>query len=178
MLSFYFDMDGTLCEWKPVRDFSVLYQPGYFLNLKPQENVVNLLLSLLDRGYSISILSAILGTQQEAEKRIWLGRVFGDRRPEIKTIFVPNGANKGKYVSVSPETILLDDYSLNLLKWREAGGAAIKVLNGINGAGNKWSGARLNAMEPISVSEVLARAASERIVLSKQRKLNFGIASV
>lgn len=160
VLNFYFDMDGTLCEWKPTKDLSVLYMPGYFLNLRPQENVVKLLTDLLDAGYKVSVLSAVLGPQQEAEKRIWLGRVFGERRPEIPAIFVPCGGNKSKYVSVSSETILIDDHSPNLVQWVNAGGNGIKVLNGFNGSGKNWKGERIDSAAPILVSEVIGKSVS------------------
>ncbi|MBQ6105728.1 MAG: hypothetical protein IJL03_07250 [Lachnospiraceae bacterium] len=155
MLHFYFDMDGTLCEWKPCKDLSVLYRPGYFVGLKKQEHVVTLLCDLLDAGYPCTVLSAVLGEQQESEKRIWLGRVFGDRRPEIPAIFVPNGSNKSHYVSATEETVLLDDHSPNLTKWYSAGGTGIKVLNGFNGSGKNWQGPRVDARGKISVEEVL-----------------------
>ena len=166
MLHFYFDMDGTLCEWKPCEDLSVLYKPGYFLGLKRQEHVVSLLCELLDRGYPCTVLSAVLGEVQEAEKRIWLGRVFGDRRPEIPAIFVPNGSNKSHYVSVNEETVLLDDHSPNLTKWKAAGGTGNKVLNGFNGSGRTWQEGRADARGRISVEEVLQLAKAGKTAVS------------
>lgn len=163
MLQFYFDMDGTLAEWKCIKDISVLYMPGYFLDLRPQEHVVKLLLDVLDAGYPVSVLSACLGPQQESEKRIWLGRVFGDRRPEIPAIFVPNGANKSKYVNVTNETVLIDDHSPNLVQWSNAnGGIGIKLLNEFNGSGRNWKGPRIDSSKPIPLSEVLAIARATR----------------
>lgn len=161
MLHFYFDMDGTLCEWKPCKDLSVLYRPGYFLGLKKQEHVVTLLCDLLNAGYPCTVLSAVLGDLQENEKRIWLGRVFGDRRPEIPSIFVPNGSNKSRFVSVNENAVLLDDHSPNLKNWKAAGGTGIKVLNGWTGSGKNWQGPRIDGRERISVDEVL-RIARER----------------
>ena len=159
MKRFYFDMDGTLAEWRPAKSLGYLFVPGYFESLAPQEHVVRLAKQLVCTGHSVCILSAVLGPQQESEKRAWLQREFGDLLSEIHVVFVPCGANKSKYVVVDRDAVLLDDHSPNLWQWYHAGGVEIKAINNINGSGKSWRGSRVDALSPIPVTAFLALTA-------------------
>ncbi|MFQ9404087.1 MAG: hypothetical protein ACLR1Z_09985, partial [Eubacterium sp.] len=43
----FVDMDGTLAEFKPVDTLETLYEKDYFLNLKPNENVLGAIKQLI-----------------------------------------------------------------------------------------------------------------------------------
>ena len=58
---------------------------------------------------------------------------------------VPNGVSKFDY--------LIDDYTKNLFDWNDAGGVAIKFLNGINNNSKQWQG--LNVKSNASLYEDL-----------------------
>lgn len=126
----YFDMDGTLAEWRPASSMEELLTPGYFASLAPHRHVVTL-------------------------AKEWLAREFGDLLSELTIVFVPCGANKSHYVDAQG-CVLLDDHSPNLWQWYRAGGVAVKALNQINGSGRSWKYARIDVLSPISVASFLA----------------------
>lgn len=149
---YFFDMDGTLCEFKPGATMEELYSKGYFRSLKPQKNVCSLLHSLMLAGKEVYVLSAVLGTQQEKEKRDWL---FDNRiwLPQNHILFVPCGTNKASCINVSKDTILIDDHTPNLLGWQSAGGTGVKVLNGINGRHGRWKGKAISTGSQLNAEE-------------------------
>ena len=60
--------------------------------------------------------------------------------PEIEKthrVFVPYGHDKKDFVDAK-DCILIDDFTQNLFSWEEAGGIAIKYINGINSTNNSW----------------------------------------
>ena len=139
-MKYYFDMDGTLCEFRTDAKPEDLYRDGYFRSLKEPPGVVALLKLLVRSGRDVYVLSAVLGTKQETEKRAWLTD-HGIVLPESHLIFVPCGTNKANAVPfVGKETVLIDDHTPNLLDWKAAGGTGIKVLTGINGKHGRWKG--------------------------------------
>lgn len=143
----FVDLDGTAAEWLPVDEFEDLFKEGYFLNIKPHENVVAAIEALhKENGPEIFVLSAYLTESQYAlkEKNIWVEKYFpymhrGNR------LFVPQNIRKSEYVralvgDVNNDYVLLDDYSKNLHDWVSAGGRGIKLLNGSNGTVGSWKG--------------------------------------
>ena len=54
----FVDMDGTLAEWKNVESENVLYEKGYYENLKPNENLLNAIKELIQKGENVFILSS------------------------------------------------------------------------------------------------------------------------
>ena len=79
----FVDMDGTLAVFKPVDELETLYEQGYFLNLQPQENVVEAIREIITKHpeIEVNILSAYLSDSEYAlaEKNKWLDRYL----PEI-----------------------------------------------------------------------------------------------
>jgi len=146
----YFDLDGTLAEWKKASSMRELFENHYFLNLKEQKNILNFARSLAENAcHEVYILSAFLPNCTALEdKTLWCV----EKAPEIKNrIFIINGSNKADAVikilhqeALTNDDILIDDYSKNLNEWTNAGGKAIKWLNGINGNGNTFKGPRTN----------------------------------
>lgn len=139
----FVDMDGTLAEFKVVDTLERLYEPGYFLNLEPNVNVVSAIKELIDNHKEIDvyIMSAVLSDSKYAlnEKKEWLQKHL----PEIsmeKCIFPPCGSDKKDFIpnGVRSDDFLLDDYSVNLNAW-EPPARGIKLLNGINGTHGTWN---------------------------------------
>lgn len=57
----FIDMDGTLAEFRNVDTLEKLYEPGYFLNLQPNSNVVNAVKLLIEKAdVEVYVLSAYL----------------------------------------------------------------------------------------------------------------------
>lgn len=140
----FVDMDGTLAKWHNVESEEILLEKGYYENLEPNENLVNVIKELIKNGEDIYILSSFLSNSNFAleEKKKWLEKYL----PEIsheKQIFVKYGDNKASYIpgGIDKNDYLIDDYTKNLIPWKESGGIGIKFLNGINNTKGTWKGA-------------------------------------
>lgn len=143
----FVDMDGTLAVFKPVDEMETLYEKGYFLNLTPQENVVEAIREIATNHSEIevNILSAYLTDSKYAlqEKNEWFDRHL----PEIDSdhrIFVPCGTDKKEGIreGIRSNDFLLDDYTKNLNEWQPPA-RGIKLLNGINHTRGSWPHDRL-----------------------------------
>lgn len=72
--------------------------------------------------------------------------------PELshkKRIFVKYNDNKKDYIDggITSSDYLIDDYTKNLIDWKNAGGTGIKYLNGINHTNKTWEGFLLKNSE-------------------------------
>lgn len=141
----YVDMDGTLAEWKAAKKVEDLLKEGYFLNLAPNQNVVDAIRRLISMGADVKILSHFLSESRyaAAEKRAWVQKHL----PEIPAANIWLAAchlPKTQCILVHGKTmngaVLLDDYTKNLTEWAAAGGTATKLLNGVNGTHGTWTG--------------------------------------
>jgi len=148
----FFDLDGTLAEFRYVDKKEELYTEGYFLELKPHENVVNAFKHLCDENaHDIFILSAYLVDSKYAkhEKKEWVKKYIS---PSFKNIILlPCGESKAAAVEtymgegVDGDCFLIDDYNLNLKQWESAAGkgTAFKLINDCNDRNGSWQGVRI-----------------------------------
>lgn len=149
----FVDMDGTLTEWNNVEKEDVLYEQGYYENLKPNEILLQEIKNLIYQGEDIYILSSFLNESKYAlqEKQNWLKKYLPELSDD-KKIFVKYGDNKTAYIpnKIGLNDYLIDDYTKNLLEWKEAGGTGIKFLNGINHTKKTWDGFMLKNNEKLT----------------------------
>ena len=140
----FFDIDGVLAEFRE-SSYQELLSRGYFLDLKPQQEVIDALeLLARDPSLQVYVLSAFLEESLYAleEKKIWVARhIPAAAEGLVHCIYLPCGSDKAAAVpgGIRPKDILVDDYNLNLNSWA-AGGIAIKLLNGINNRHGSWKG--------------------------------------
>lgn len=159
----FVDMDGTLAEFKTVDTLETLYEKDYFINLKPNENVLGAIKQLIaDNDFDVYILSAYLTDSRYAleEKNAWLDKYLPEL-PQEKRLFVPCGTDKSVAVLglIRPDDYLLDDYTKNLSEW-EPPARGIKLINGINHTNGTWQGDKIqftHAPEELSsmISDVM-----------------------
>lgn len=159
----FVDMDGTLAEFKTVDTLETLYEKDYFINLKPNENVLGAIKQLIaDNDIDVYILSAYLTDSRYVleEKNAWLDKYLPEL-PQEKRLFVPCGTDKSVAVPglIRPDDYLLDDYTKNLSEW-EPPARGIKLINGINHTNGTWQGDKIqftHAPEELSsmISDVM-----------------------
>ena len=159
----FVDMDGTLCGWRSGANMQELLRPGFFTEMKLQENVaeaVNLLARTDD--VEVYILSAVLPESKtaKAEKNAWLdaNRIMV---PQERRIFCHCGTPKSEAIEggIRPTDILLDDYSRNLHEWASNAAHAIKVYNGINGSHGSWHGdSVVSTMHPMDIVQYIRQS--------------------
>ena len=156
-----FDMDGTLAEWREVKDPSEYFKKGFFITLK--ENVggickyADTLSKCADGEYKVFVLSAYNpGSSAYEEKQKWCDE-HTPHIPREQRLFVPYGTNKAEFYKemlkkeeLTPEDVLVDDYSVNLQDWTTAGGSAIKWLNPFNGKTGTFKGFRTDSVFELS----------------------------
>ncbi len=137
----FVDMDGTMFEWKSASTYENLFEKGYYEYLEPYQDVVNSINRLcttlndinnpFDEIYILSsYLSGSKYAKEEKNKSLDKYTLIG----EDNRIFIPDGDIKSDYIPfITKNDYLLDDYTkVNLNKWKEAGGTAIKLINDIN----------------------------------------------
>lgn len=142
----FVDMDGTLCRFTYVSR-RMLYSKGYFASLAPDKDVVDAVKRLHREGERVCILSCYLKDSIFArkEKERWLKRNI----PGIPYILIPCGSSKAEAAEkmsgrrLCSADVLLDDFTDNLNEWKEKGGTALKLLNGINDTKGCWKGERI-----------------------------------
>lgn len=96
---FFFDLDGTVCEYK-FTSIDSFYEEGFFKDLIPFENIVNTIKQLLkDRNNEVYIVSKYLDSKYAInDKNTWLNNYL----PEINEnhrIFIPYSAKKNRLYS-------------------------------------------------------------------------------
>lgn len=143
----FVDMDGTLAKYQSVDTMELLFEKGYFLNLEPQQNVVDAIKKIIQEHPEkpVYIMSSVLSDSKYAlqEKNEWLDKYLPEIDREHR-IFPPCGENKLDYVpnGIRSTDFLLDDYTNNLTLW-EPPAKGIKLLNGINHTNETWKGSML-----------------------------------
>ena len=156
----FFDMDGTLAEWRNIT-FSadikrpedieeavkklneILLTPGYFRSLLPYENVVEAVKILIGGGFNVHIASCAMNHEDKngpaGEKLDWISSYIPEL-PRENIHIIPNGADKAKFLGISEGDVLVDDYTKNLSEWERSGGVSVKLLNDVNEKKGTWSG--------------------------------------
>lgn len=155
----FFDMDGTLAEWREAATLEELLKPGYFETLKPTDLVEFANELAKNQNFHCYVLSAYMPESNALkEKKEWCKKYL-PQFDESHLLFVPCGVSKAKFVAealhfdyfmdeteerqvLSEHDFLVDDYSYNLNDWAAAGGNGIKWINDVNGEGKRFKGWR------------------------------------
>ena len=172
----FFDMDGTLAEWRNIMFSTQIKKPedveraveklnrilttkGYYYSLLPHTSLCESAEILSGKeNTELYIITCVMPANEtcspEEEKRRWIKREVPFIKEE-NIIIVPNGKNKTKYVpgGIKKGDVLVDDFTKNLREWEEAGGIGVKFLNEINEKKGTWRG---NAVSIESSPEQIA----------------------
>lgn len=157
-LIFFVDMDGVIAKYDryaydrpngPIRGTALFeHEPShYFLHCKPDPTGIAMLEGLMlikdAKTYVLTSVAPHIPWAIE-DKMSWLEH--NCPCVDIKRQFIATRSDKTEVAramtlakTLSETTILIDDFNPNLLKWRNAGGKAVKYLNGVNSP-TSWSG--------------------------------------
>lgn len=141
-------MDGVLADFngQPNAMQRFITEDGFFQKLAPTPLVKKLNDALKNKNLreKVYILSASPTPRADIDKMLWLFEHLPNI--ELENVIIVRGgkgADQRKAQYANSHSILFDDYSGNLLSWERAGGIGVKVVNGTNGKGVKWTGDRL-----------------------------------
>lgn len=139
----YVDLDGTLAVWRQASSIEELYEAGYYADLPEHSNVADAIRIIMRERPDITVrtMSAYFTDSAFAlrDKHTFIDRVL-PALPADNRIFVPYGKNKADYIAPGDKQILLDDYTRNLMQWRESGYSGIKLITDINHTRGTWDG--------------------------------------
>ena len=139
----YYDMDGVLADFEgqPNALERFITEAGFFQKLKPTRLAQRLNDLLAYDNNEVYILSASPNERADIDKVLWLFEHMPNlKRENINIVKSGKGAKKRKAKYAKESSVLVDDYTTNLLEWESKGGKGIKCLNGRNGKGGKWKG--------------------------------------
>lgn len=161
----FLDMDGFLAIYERdayktecgITPGLCLYQDEkahYFRTCKRDDAAYALAQDIM-RQFETYILTTIPPETpwSEVDKDLWLN----DKVPEVDTAtqLIIADSDKAETIMVlqqletlTENMILIDDYNPNLHTWREAGGTAIKYLNGLNSK-ESWDGPTITREEAV-----------------------------
>lgn len=138
---YFFDMDGTLVEYRQGCTMSDLKKKNYFASLKPEWNMIEAMLELnSQKDTKVYILTKVYPKAfpySIREKQEYISKYI----PEMvnRTIMVNGdiGETKSEKIKITigkfdSDCFLIDDFTENLIEWESEGGTPIKYLNGIN----------------------------------------------
>lgn len=163
MKKVFFDLDGTLAEWRNEAKREDLLEKGYFISLKPMTEMVDAAKRLMENGFETYVISKYwtCGDYALPEKKEWCAKYL-PFIPADHLLFVPDEMEKAEIVKeitgveVSRDDVLIDDYTKNLIEWTQSGGIGIKCINGWNDKTGKFIGPRVKTAD--DVLEVLCRS--------------------
>lgn len=144
-INIFVDMDGVLALYDK-DTVNKMYNEGFFISRPAQKGNLNLVKTLMnDCNVDVYILSSLLADSEFIlkEKNEWLDKHLPEL-PFEKRIFVPEGVAKSTFINSklnglhNSTNVLIDDYTVNLVKWEEDGYLALKMLNGLNNTNGLW----------------------------------------
>ena len=135
MIKLFLDLDGTLAKFNSKKNALQRFdnEKGFFSSLKPYKNieVINQLATC--GNVEVYVISATPNEQADQDKMIWIKTYLNQIKQE-NICFCRLNENKAKVIKdklnieIDKECILLDDYTKNLVEWKNLNGIGIKRL--------------------------------------------------
>lgn len=135
MLKLFLDLDGTLAKFNSKKNALKRFdnEKGFFSSLKPYKNI-EVINELATYGnVEVYVISATPNEQADQDKMIWIKTYLKQIKQE-NICFCRLNENKAKVIKdklnieIDKKCILLDDYTKNLIEWKNLNGIGIKRL--------------------------------------------------
>jgi 5'(3')-deoxyribonucleotidase len=135
MLKLFLDLDGTLAKFNNKKNALKRFdnEKGFFSSLKPYKYIETINEIVKSNNVEVYIISATPNEQADNDKMIWIKTYLKQIKQE-NICFCRLNENKAKVIKdklnieIDKECILLDDYTKNLIEWKNLNGIGIKRL--------------------------------------------------
>lgn len=157
MIKLFLDMDGTLAKFNSQRNALERFktEKGFFTNLKPYKYIEKVNELALREDLEVFIISATPNEQADLDKSVWLERYLNNVKKE-NICFCRIGKNKANEIkrqlniNIDNNCLLLDDFTNNLIEWKNSKGIGIKRLTSLaNNKSKRWKGFSINSLKDL-----------------------------
>lgn len=158
-MNWVLDMDDTLAHFHEQKNALERFatEKDFFSNLQPTQltkYIKRLLQSNILKPEQVYIISASPNTQADKDKRDWLDKHLQEI-PKKNILFSRLGEDKGDHFIKAHNLkqkdlenyILFDDYTKNLLDWKNKGGKVLKVINEYNNTRQSYKQHKINTLD-------------------------------
>ena len=157
MIKLFLDLDGTLAKFNSKKNALQRFdnEKGFFATLKPYK-YIEVINELACSGLiEVYVISATPNEQADKDKLIWIKKYLNQIK-ENNICFCRLNENKAKVIkdklniTIDKECYLLDDYTKNLIEWKNLNGIGIKRLTSLaNNKSKKWKGFALRDLRDL-----------------------------
>lgn len=157
MIKLFLDLDGTLAKFNSKRNALQRFdnEKGFFATLKPYKYIETINELVCSRLVEVYVISATPNEQADKDKLIWIKKYLNQIN-EKNICFCRLNENKAKVIkdklniTIDKECYLLDDYTKNLIEWKNLNGIGIKRLTSLaNNKSKKWKGFALRDLRDL-----------------------------
>lgn len=135
MIKLFLDLDGTLAKFNSKKNALQRFdnEKGFFANLKPYKYIETINEIATGGKVEVFIISATPNEQADLDKMTWIKTYLKDIKQE-NICFCRLNENKAKVIkdklniTIDNQCVLLDDYTKNLIEWKNLNGIGIKRL--------------------------------------------------
>ena len=155
MKKIFLDLDGTLAKFNvknALARFTV--EKGFFERLGAYKGIETI--NEMAKAGNVYIISASPNVQADNDKMKWIAKYLFNI-PLENIIICRVGENKAEIIksqlniAIDKTTVLLDDYTKNLVEWESAGGVGIKRLTSVaDNSTGKWKGLAIRQLKELA----------------------------
>ena len=155
MKKIFLDLDGTLAKFNvknALARFTV--EKGFFERLGAYKGIETI--NEMAKAGNVYIISASPNVQADNDKMKWIAKYLFNI-PLENIVICRVGENKAEIIKsqlnimIDKTTVLLDDYTKNLVEWESAGGVGIKRLTSVaDNSTGKWKGLAIRQLKELA----------------------------
>ena len=155
MKKIFLDLDGTLAKFNvknALARFAV--EKGFFERLGAYKGIETI--NEMAKAGNVYIISASPNVQADNDKMKWITKHLFNI-PLENIVICRVGENKAEIIksqlniTIDKTTVLLDDYTKNLVEWESAGGVGIKRLTSVaDNSTGKWKGLAIRQLKELA----------------------------
>lgn len=151
----FLDLDGTLARFN-VRNALQRFatEEGFFAKLLAYKGIEEI--NELAKNGNVFIISASPNERADQDKMQWVNKYL-PALPKANIVFCRIGENKAEIIktqlniTIDKSTVLLDDYTKNLVEWESVGGVGIKRLTKVaDNSTGKWKGLAIRNLRDLT----------------------------